>query len=59
MNVLTVKEVSSLLKIGKNKAYLLMNSKSFPSFRIGNKLLVAESALNEWIAKVEGKTITL
>lgn len=59
MKVLTVKEVSSILRIGKNQAYSLMNSEAFPSFRIGNRLLVDEDALNDWIVKVRGKTISI
>ncbi len=57
--VLTVKEVAEILRLGKNQAYALMNSKVFPSFRIGNKLLIAEDALNNWIAKAQGKNISL
>lgn len=57
--VLTVKEVAEILRLGKNQTYTLMKSKTFPSFRIGNKLLVAEDALNEWITKVQGKNIAL
>lgn len=59
MEVLTVKEVSSMLKIGKNKAYQLMNSKAFPSFKIGNKLLITDEALYEWLQKSKGKQISL
>ncbi len=57
MNVLTVKDLCATLKLGKHQAYALMNSKAFPSYRIGSKYFVTEEALKEWLKKIEGKKI--
>ena len=59
MNVLTVKDVCDILNLGKNQVYTLMNSKAFPSYRIGNKLFVTDTALEEWLIKIQGKSINL
>ena len=57
--VLTVKEVSEILRLGKNQTYTLMNNKTFPSYRIGNKLFVTEEALNNWLSNISGRHILL
>ena len=36
--LLTVKDLQKLLNIGRDKAYSLMHSKSFPSMRLGSFL---------------------
>lgn len=59
MEVLTVKDVSKLLHIGINQAYSLFNSKAFPSFRIGKKMLITKDALADWLKKMENKTVVL
>ena len=59
MKVLTVKDVCDILKLGKNQVYTLMNSKACPSYRIGNKLFVTDTALEEWLIKIQGKSINL
>ena len=44
--VYTPKEIGKSLKLGKNRAYELMNSKTFPSYRINNKLFVTKKDLS-------------
>lgn len=46
---LTVKELQTELGIARTTAYELVNSKGFPSFRIGKKILVNVERLNEWM----------
>ena len=46
---LTVEEMAEYLNIGRKTAYELVNSKGFPSFRIGKRILVNVEKLNEWI----------
>lgn len=46
---LTVEETAEYLNIGRKTAYELVNSKGFPSFRIGKRILVNVEKLNEWI----------
>lgn len=46
---LNVEETAKYLGIGRSCAYELVNSKGFPSFRIGKKILVNVDALQAWI----------
>lgn len=59
MKVLTAKDVSDILKLGKNQTYILMNSNAFPSYKIGRKVFVTDEALEEWLKKIQGKTIVV
>ena len=53
MKVMTVKDLQEYLKIGRDAAYKLMNTKGFPSYRIGKKMFVTDGALQEWINKTK------
>ena len=46
---LTVEETMKYLGVSRSTIYELVNSKGFPSFRIGKKILVNVDALQEWI----------
>ena len=59
LKVLTVKELSGILNIGLSKAYTLMRSKAFPSYRLGGKYYITDEALFDWLRKAQGKTINL
>ena len=59
MNVLTVKEVSKILKLGRDQTYALMSNPTFPSYRIGKKIFVTQEALTEWLNGIKGRTIIL
>ena len=48
---LTVKELQAELGIARATAYELVNSKGFPAFRIGKKILVNAEGLSEWMKK--------
>lgn len=52
----TVKEIQEIFKIGRTKAYELMSSNGFPSFKINNRAYVEEQSLENWLRKREGKT---
>lgn len=52
---MTVNELQAYLGIGRRQAYELANSKAFPSFRIGRKLLINKDRLSEWMKKQEEK----
>ena len=56
IRILTVKELSEVLKIGRDKAYALIKSNGFPSMCIGNRYIVTESALKEWLHQYEHRT---
>lgn len=44
-DVLTVLEVAQILRIGKNKAYNLINSGSLSSIKVGGKIIVPKMYL--------------
>lgn len=46
---MTVKEFCQEYGIGKNKAYEIINSKSFPMFRCGRKIIIIRSKVDEWL----------
>ena len=48
---LTVKELQTALSVGRSTAYELVNSKGFPAFRIGKKILISAEGLEEWMKK--------
>ena len=43
------------LGFGRDKAYQLMHSKSFPSMKVGGRYYVTEKALTEWLKKHQYK----
>lgn len=49
--LMTVKELQNYLGIGKDKAYALVKSKSFPSVKIGGRYYVIKSDFVSWLAK--------
>jgi excisionase family DNA binding protein len=53
----TVKDIRNIFKCGLKQAYELVNASGFPSIRIGRKILVERSALENWLARNRGKTI--
>lgn len=59
LNVLTVKDLSKRLRIGRDKAYLLIKNPSFPATRIGSRYIVTEQALSEWLKKNQYKHLVL
>ena len=59
VKILTVKELSQILRIGRDKAYALIKSKGFPSICIGNRYIVTEEALAEWLKQYEYKTYAI
>lgn len=42
-------EAAKLLNISRPTLYTLLNREDFPSFRIGNRVLVPVSGLRDWI----------
>ena len=55
IKILTVKELGEVLHIGRDKAYALIKSSGFPSTCIGNRYIVTEKALSEWLHMYEHK----
>ncbi|MDE6602417.1 MAG: helix-turn-helix domain-containing protein [Lachnospiraceae bacterium] len=57
--LLTVKEVSDVLRLGKTNTYKLFQRGDFPKVLIGRKLLVKESELDKYLEKYSGEIISL
>ena len=58
-NLLTPKDVDTILKCGKNNAYKLFNLKGFPSIKIGKRYFVRESSFWEYLSDHERNSINL
>ena len=54
-STLTVKELIDFLNVGRKKAYELVNSKGFPAFRIGRKVLISRDGLERWIKEQQDR----
>ena len=52
----TVDDIREIFQIGRTKAYQLMVSDGFPSFRLNKKLYVSSEKLSDWIDKNTRKT---
>ena len=52
----SVDDIQRIFRIGRTKAYQLLNSSGFPSFRLNRKLYVSREKLIDWVAKTSGKT---
>lgn len=50
-DVLTVKDLQSILPLGKNSIYKLLRTKSIKSVRIGNKILIPKEFVIEYLMK--------
>lgn len=46
---MTVKEFCEEYGIGENKAYEIVNSKGFPMFKCGRKIIIIRSKVDEWL----------
>ena len=53
--LLTVKDIQYIFSIGRNHAYVLMNSKAFPTLQIGSRKYVSREALEKWIETYTGR----
>ncbi len=57
--LLTVRDVSDMLNIGKSNTYKLFRRRDFPKITIGRKMLVKESSLEKYLEKYTKGTIIL
>lgn len=51
--ILTIDDIQTILRIGRNQAYRLVAEKEIKAFRTGRRWKITESALKEYIAKSE------
>ena len=47
--VYTVKDIQQILSLGKTRAYELMRSDGFPSFKLNSRLYVTKQNFEKWI----------
>lgn len=57
--MLEIIDVQNYLKIGKNKAYKLINESDFPKIQIGRKILIPEKQFEEYLNRRIGHKIEL
>ena len=50
-DVVTVKDLCVMLKIGKNTAYKIINSGDIQSVRIGRKILIPKAYVIDYLSK--------
>ncbi len=53
-----VEDIKRIFKIGNNKAYALLSSSGFPSFRLNKRFYVTKENPEDWLAKNKEKTFT-
>ncbi|WP_160690116.1 helix-turn-helix domain-containing protein [Clostridium sp. C2-6-12] len=53
---MSVKEFCSEYKVGINKGYEIINRKDFPMLRLGRKILIIRSKVDEWMENQIGRT---
>ena len=49
--LMTIKELQSYLGVGKDKAYALVKSKSFPALKVGGRYYVIKPDFIVWLGK--------
>lgn len=59
VKMLDINDLQRILKIGKNSAYQLMQTKGFPSMQIGRRWLIPEEALKDWLKNNEYRQISI
>lgn len=57
--LLTTRELSKCLGIGRDKTYALMKMEGFPSIRMGNSYYVYIDSVKEWIKANEGRELDI
>ncbi len=51
-----VDDIRRIFNLGRTRAYQLMTSDGFPSFRLNRRLYVSKDKLETWIMQNSGKT---
>lgn len=56
LKLISVKEFCSEYGIGYNKGYQMVHSEGFPMLRLGKKILIIQSKVEEWLVSQIGKS---
>ncbi len=51
------KDIQQIFRCGRTQLYELLNTRGFPTIRIGAKFYVEKKALEKWIAQNQGKRV--
>ena len=51
------KDIQHIFKCGRKQLYEILNTRGFPTIRIGAKFYVEKKALEKWIAQNQGKRV--
>ncbi len=54
--VMTVKEFCAEYGIGINKGYEIINNEGFPMLRVGRKIIIIRSKVDQWFENQIGKS---
>lgn len=57
-SMLTTKDLQEIFGCGKRQAYELLHIPGFPAMKLGGRYLTSAKALDNWIQKNTGKTIS-
>ena len=50
-DLMTVKDVMEIMRVGRNTAGSIIHSEGFPMFKIGNQIRISKKAFIKWIDK--------
>ena len=51
-----VSDIQTILSLGKTRAYELMRSDGFPSFKLNNRIYITKQNFDKWLEKYTNKT---
>ena len=54
--IYNVSDIQRMLSLGKTRAYELMRSDGFPSFKLNNRLYITKPNFERWLDKHTNKT---
>lgn len=55
IKILRANDIMEILDVGRDRAYSLLKSPSFPSTKIGKTYFVTDEKFNEWLSDYAGK----
>jgi excisionase family DNA binding protein len=56
LELLTVKELAEILRIGRSSAYELCRQNAFPVVRVGKSIRIPKGALLDWVERESEQT---
>ena len=56
-DILSITELAEKLKLAKQTIYQWVSMKKIPYYKLGNRVLFSEKAINEWLEEHHSKAI--